>query len=296
MKYDLIIIGAGPAGLTASLYAARYKVKVLVLGQVAGGTAITAFEVHNYPAIEKIKGVELMKNMVNQVKKLDVEIKNEEVREISKREGFEIKTNKEVYSAKKIIIATGEEKRKLGIEREKELCGKGISYCATCDATFYKDKVVAVYGGGNSALSSALLLSKYAKEVYIIYRRDKFFRADAKWVEEVEENKKITCLFNSRITKLIGESKLEEIELNNKDRLKIDGLFIEIGGIPNLSLSEDLGIKTERGEIIVDKFQKTNVKGVFAAGDVTNNPLKQIITACGEGAVAAYSAHEELRE
>jgi len=295
-KYDLIIIGAGPAGLTAAIYAARYDLNTLVIGKSAGGLAVEAHEVCNFPSYGKIKGFELMTKMVGQVKKLKVEIKLEEVLDINKKKEFEIITNKNKYFTKKIIIATGSERKKLNIDREKELVGKGINYCATCDAGFYKDKIVGVVGGGNAALTSALLLSKFAKKVYIIYRKDKFSKAEPAWRTEVEKNKKIIPLFNSVVTKLIGKEKLEKIELKNKKELEVDGLFIEIGSIPSVVLAKKLGMKTAEEEIIVDRKQKTNVKGVFAAGDITNNPLKQIITACAEGAIAADTAYEELVE
>lgn len=291
-KYDLIIIGTGPAGLTAAIYAARYKINFLIIGKLLGGLAGKTYEIHNFPSYKKIKGPELMTKMFNHVKKLGVEIKLEEVADIKK--GFEVITNKDKYLTKKIILATGSERKKLGIKREEKFVGKGISYCATCDAGFYKDKIVGVVGGGNSALTSALLLTEFAAKVYIIYRKDKFLKAEPILVKEVEKNKKINLMFNSKITKLIGEDKLEGIYLNENRKLKLDGLFIEIGNILNIKLAEKLKIKTLNGEIIVDKKQKTNVDGVFAVGDITNNPLKQIITACGEGAVSANSVYEEL--
>ncbi len=291
-KYDLVIIGAGPASLTAAIYAARYKLDVLIIGKIIGGLATEAYEISNFPTYDKIKGIELMLKMINQTKKLGVEIKLEDVLDIKKN--FRIITNKGEYSAKKIIIATGLERRKLGIDREKEFIGKGISYCATCDSGFYKDKTVGVIGGGNSVLTSALLLAKFAKKVYLIYRREKF-SAEPIWIEEIQKNKKIITIFNSTITKLIGKNNLEEIELTKKKKLKIDGLFIEIGGAPGIALTKKLGVKiTNKNEIIVDKNQKTNLNGVFAAGDITNNPLKQIITACAEGAIAADSIYKEL--
>jgi len=294
-NYDLIIIGTGPAGLTAAVYAARYRINFLVIGKMPGGLMGEAYEICNFPSYNRVKGVELMRKMINQVTDLKVDIKSEEVLEIKKiKTGFEIKTGKNQYNAKKIIFATGSERRKLGIDREKELTGKGISYCATCDAGFYKDKVVGVAGGSDAALTAALLLSNFAKKVYIIYRKDKFFRGDNIWIEEVKKNKKIESLFNSEITKLIGEDKLEEIEVNKKIKLKIDGVFVEIGSIPNLELAKSIGIKIEKNQIITNKQQKTNVKDIFAAGDVTNNPLKQIVTACGEGATAANSVYNEL--
>ena len=294
-NYDLIIIGAGPAGLTAAVYAARYKINFLIIGKMSGGLMGEAYEICNFPSYNRVNGVELMKKMINHVNDLGVEIKSEEVLDIKKKgKEFEIKTNKEIYPAKKIIIATGSERRKLGINREKELTGKGISYCATCDAPFYKDKVVGVAGGSDAALTAALLLSKFTKKVYIIYRKNKFFRGDNIWIEEVKRNKKIESLFNSTITRLIGKDKLEEIEINGKKKLKLNGLFVEIGGMPNIELAKNIGVKIGKNQIITDKQQKTNIKGFFAAGDVTDNPLKQIVTACGEGATAANSIYREL--
>ncbi len=294
-KYDLIIIGAGPAGLTAALYAARYRINFLVLGKISGGLVAETSDICNFPSYPNIKGFELAKKMLDQVKGLGVEVVNEEVSEIKKKKlGFDITTNKNKYEVKKIIFATGSERKKLGIDREKELIGKGISYCATCDAGFYKDKVAGVIGGSDAALTAALLLAKFAKKVYIIYRKDKFFRGDNIWIEEVKKNKKIEPIFNSKVTKLIGKNKLEAIELNGKNKLEVDGVFVEVGGVANIELAEDLGIKTEKKQIVVDKQQKTNVKGFFAAGDVTNNPLKQIVTACGEGAVSANTTYREI--
>jgi len=294
-KYNLIIIGAGPAGLTAALYAARYKMDFLIIGKNPGGLIGEAHEICNFPSYERVKGIELMKNMVDQVKKLNVNIKTEEISKIKKnKDGFKLTTNKDTYFAKKIIIATGSERKKLDIDREKEFAGKGLSYCATCDAGFYKDKITGVVGGSDAALTAALLLTKFAKKVYIIYRKDKFFRGDLVWADEVKKNKKIEPLFNSVITKLIGKNKLEAVELNGKKELKIDGIFVEVGGIPNIELAEDLKIKIEEKQIVVDKEQRTNIKGIFAAGDITNNPLKQIVTACSQGAVAANSVYKEL--
>jgi len=294
-KYDLIIIGAGPAGLTAALYAARYKMDFLVIGKNPGGLIGEAYEICNFPSYGRVKGIELMKNMVDQVKELKVEIKPEEVLDIKKSsEGFEISTNKDTYFAKKIIIATGSERKKLDIPREKEFIGKGLSYCATCDAGFYKGKITGVVGGSDAALTAALLLTKFAKKVYIIYRKDKFFRGEKAWIDEIKKNKKIEPIFNSKITKLIGKNKLEAVELNGKKELKLNGLFVEVGGVPNIELAEELGVKIEIKQIVVDKEQRTNIKGVFAAGDVTNNPLKQIITACGQGAVATNTAYREI--
>jgi thioredoxin reductase (NADPH) len=294
MRYDLIIIGAGPAGLTASVYAARYQLKILVLGKIPGGLVGEAHEVCNFPSYEKITGFELVKKMLEQVKKLDVEIKTEDVLEIKKGKFFEVVTGKGKYLSKKIIIATGSKRRTLDLEREEEFIGRGVHYCATCDAGFYKNKIVGVVGGGDAALTSALLLSKFAKKVYVIYRKNKFVNAEPTWIKEVNKNKKVIPLFNSEITELIGKDNLEKIKMDNGDELSLDGLFVEIGNVPGCVLAEKIGIKMEEDYIKVDKSQRTNIRGVFAAGDVTNNPLKQIVTACGEGAVAAYIIYKEL--
>jgi len=294
--YDLIIIGAGPAGLTAALYAARYNLKVLVIGKLPGGTIGEASKVCNFPSYKNITGLELVKKMVEQIRNLKGEIKMEEVLEIdNKGKEFSVITNKEKYFARKIILATGTQKRKLNLINEDKLTGHGISYCATCDARFFKDKIVGVIGGSNAALTGALLLSEFAKKVYIIYRKDKFFRGDRKWIDNVEKNKKIEPIFNLRVVKLIGRNKLEKIKLNNNKELKLDGLFVEIGGVPDIKLAKQLKIKFEKDYIKTDFMQRTNINGVYAAGDVTNNSLKQMITACAEGAIAANSAYEEIK-
>lgn len=297
MAYDLIIIGSGPAGLTAGLYAARYKLNTLIIGEVSGGLASEAVEIWNFPSYNKITGLELMQKMENQVKRLGAEIKNEAVKNIEKTSsGFSVETDSKRYKAKNIILATGREKRKLGLKDEGKFLGKGVSYCATCDSAFFKDKITGVIGGGNSALTAALLLSKFSSKVYIIYRKDKFFRPIPQWVDEVKKNKKIEILFNTEVTKLEGKDFLEAVRLNTGKKLELQGLFIEIGATPASVLAKKLGVKlNEYKFIIVNKKQETNVKGIFACGDVTDNILKQIITACGEGAIAAFEAYKRTK-
>jgi thioredoxin reductase (NADPH) len=295
--YDLVIIGLGPAGYSAAIYAGRYKMNVLLVGQIPGGTAGTSHEVRNYAGFEKITGMELMMKMHKQTENLGIPIKQELVKNIKKiEEGFILKFNKEEILAKKIILATGTQIRKLGIPREKELVGKGISYCATCDAGFYNDKVAAVVGGGDAALTAALLLAKYAKKVYILYRKPKFTKAEIAWVDEVNKTENIETLFNTEVKKLIGKEKLEKVKLNSGEELELDGLFIEIGGTPKIKLAEELNLKLENGRIAVDRYQKTNIPGVFAAGDATNRPFKQMISAAGDGATACYTAYKELQK
>ena len=296
-EYDVIIIGAGPAGLTASLYAARYNLKVLVIGKVLGGTMGEASKICNFPSYENITGMDLIKKMLSQIKALNVEIKMEEVLDIEKKKNiFHLITTKNKYFCKKIILASGTERRKLNLSNENKLIGHGVSYCATCDSRLYKDKIVGVVGGSDAALTAALLLSEFAKKVYIIYRKEKFFRGEQAWDKEIEKNKKINSLFNSRVVELLGQKKLEGVVLNDGKKLELDGLFVEIGSVPLDELAKKLKLKFEGIFIEVDKYQKTNVEGIYAAGDITNNPLKQIVTACGEGAIAANTAFKELNQ
>ena len=294
-EYDLVIVGSGPAGLSAAVYAARYKMKTLVLGMIPGGMVAEAYQICNFISYKKIKGFEFAMKMKEQVDDFGIEINPSKVLEIKKKELFEIITNKEIFFSKKIILATGNEKRKLNIKNEEKYLGKGVSYCAICDAAFFKDKIVSVIGGSDTALTSALLLSEFAKKVYLIYRQKEFFRAEPSWVETVEENNKIEIIFESNVIELIGENFLEKIKLDNKKILDSDGLFIEIGSIPSAELAEKLTVELENGFIKTDKTQRTNIKGIFAAGDVTNNNLKQIITAAAEGAISATQIYKEIK-
>ena len=295
-KYDLIIIGSGPAGLTAGIYAARYNLNFLIIGELQGGAISEAHKVCNYPSQNNISGFELTQKIVEHVKELNGEIKQEEALEIKKQgEKFLVKTNKEEYLTEKIILATGRQKQILNVKGEKEFLGKGVSYCATCDAAFYKEKIVAVVGGGNAAITSALLLAEHAKKVYVIYRQDKFFRAEPAWITQLEKEKKIESIFNSEVKEIFGKNVVEGIILKDGKKLKLDGIFIEVGSKPSKVFAEQLNLKTEKDYIITDRNQKTNVKGVFAAGDCTNNFLKQVITACAEGAIASTKAYEELK-
>ena len=294
--HDFVVIGAGPGGYSAAIYAARYKMDILLIGEVPGGIAGTSHDIRNYPGFKQISGMELMMKMIEQAKALNVPIKQDIVTDIKKTdEGFLLKTRKEEILAKKILISTGTARRELGIPREKELTGKGVSYCATCDAGFYQDKVAAVIGGGDAALTAALLISKFAKKVYIIYRKGEFTKAEVSWIDEVNNTKNIEVMFNEEVEELIGKEKLEKIKLKSGKEVELDGIFIEIGGTPNTKLAQELGINMDNGSIIVDKNQETNVHGIFAAGDVTDRPFKQIVSAAGDGATACYEAFKQLR-
>ena len=295
-KYDLIIIGSGAAGLTAGIYAARYNLNFLIIGELQGGAISEAHKVCNYPSQNNISGFELTKKIVEHLKELEGEIVQERVKEIKKeKDFFKIQTNKKEYFAKKIILAIGREKQILNVPGEKEFLGKGVSYCATCDAAFYKNKIVAVIGGGNVAITAALLLAEHAEKVYVIYRRDNFFRAEPAWIKQLEKENKIEPIFNSNVKEIFGKNSVEGVKLDTGKEIKLDGVFVEIGALPKEIISRSLGIKTEKGYIITGENQETNIKGIFAAGDCTNNNLKQVITACAEGAIASTTAYEELK-
>jgi thioredoxin reductase (NADPH) len=296
--YDVIIIGAGFAGYSAAIYSARYNLKALVIAKQPGGAIVNSEKVENYPGFVSIPGYELMQKFEAQAKEFGVEIIVDEVIGVIKdKSGFEVKTrsNKE-YKTKALILAMGTERRKLEVKGASKLEGKGIHYCATCDGAFYKGKVVAVIGGSNSAAHSALLLSRFAKKVYIIYRG-----ADLRCEPMLKDNIKrtghaeILCGFN--ITEVKGKDSLEKVELNlpykGKRELALDGLFVEIGSVPSSAIAKELGVELNQSqEVMVDAHCATNIKGVFAAGDVTNTVLKQGVTATAQGAIAATSAYK----
>lgn len=296
--YDVLIIGTGPAGYTSAIYTARYNLETVLIGEMPGGLISEAPDVCNYPGFKSISGMELSNRMEEQAKELGVEVKYDKVTAIEgENKDFQITTKRDEYKAKKIILATGQDRRRLGLEREDELKGKGVSYCATCDAAFYDGKDVGVVGGGDAALASALLLSDHSEQVYILYRRDEFFRPEPIRVEEVEQRDNIQPVFGVNVERLIGEEKLEAVELDNGETLDIEGLFIEIGSTPNSDLAEDIGVQlTDGGYIDTDEKRRTSQDGIYAAGDVIDSPLKQVVTAAGQAAEAASTAYEELKE
>jgi len=303
-NYDLLIIGTGPAGLAASLYASRYAVDNIVIGKLIGGMSSESARIENFPAEEEISGLEWSGKMQGQVEKNGGVILADSVSLVEKTEqGFKIFTdvNGEM-TAKTILIASGTERRKLGIKGEEEFRGRGVTYCATCDGLFFKGKKVAVIGGGDSAATAALYLADIAEKVYLIHRKDKL-RAEEKWVEELVKNEKIEIILENEAEEFAGSEKLEKIILKNlyngAKELEIDGAFIEIGSVPSDGMIEKLGIeKDEKGFIKIASGGETNVAGVWAAGDITNgsNNFHQIITACSEGAIAANSIHKFLKK
>jgi len=292
--YDIIIIGAGPAGMTAALYAKQARKNVLVLEkETYGGQILKADKVKNYPGFKEISGFEFANNLYTQLTDLDVEIKFEEVLEIKSTETFkEVKTKKGNYTTKSIIIATGAKNRKLNLNNEDKLIGKGISYCTTCDGMFFKNKVVAVYGGGNSAIDGALYLSDICEKVYLIYRQ-KDFKTTGDNIDKLKNTNNIECIFNTNIIDLIGESKLESIKLKTDDKeniLNVDGLFIGIGYIPVSEMCKNIVNTDSKGYIIASEDCNTNIEGIFAAGDIRIKDVRQLTTACSDGTTAALNA------
>jgi len=304
--YDVIIIGSGAAGYTASIYATRFGMKALVIGKEPGGQTNEAYEIDNYPGFVSVSGIELMTKFKDQAEFLGAEILAfSEASEIGKSgTKFSVKTTDgKTYNSKSLIIATGSRKRKLGIPGEEKFRGKGVAYCATCDAAFYKGKTVAVVGGGDAALKSALLLTEHARKVYLVYRKErKEMRAMPSVIRRANESEKIEMIFRAKPREIRGSDKVEEVvfEQDGEDlRLETDGLFVEIGWMPETSLALKLGVALDRnGKIKVKSDMSTNVKGVFAAGDITNgsNNMEQIVTSCSEGAIAAESAYKHVKK
>lgn len=299
-EYDLIIIGAGPAGLTAGLYAGRSGLKALILDKMfAGGQVLLTDSIENFPGFKNgIQSFELIENLSYQVKDVGVEIKQEEIIEIANNNLKLIKTNLSSYSAKSIIIATGAYPKKLGIKGENEFNAKGVSYCAVCDGALFKGKVVSVVGGGDRALEEALYLSKLVKKVYLIHRRDKF-RAAKIIQDRVLSSSKIEIIYNSIVLSAQGTNKLEELSLKNVltekiTDIKCDAVFVAIGLVPNTSFLRNTIKLDGNGFIVTDENFCVGIPGIFAAGDCRKNNLKQVVTACAEGAIAVNSVNQYL--
>lgn len=298
--YDVVIIGSGAAGYAAALYSVRYKLKTLVIGNQEGGQSALAHDVENYPGFESIPGPELMKRFKEHAIKYGTEVMSDEVTEIIRRDdgtfiltlglGDDIET-------KTVILAVGTRTRKLGVPGERELDGKGVTYCATCDGFFFRKKVTAIVGGGDSAATAALYLADLCPKVYVFVRKDRM-RAEPIWQEKMKEKENIEVLYNTEIQAFHGDQKLEKVE--SKDGRvweDIRGVFIEIGSDPNTKLVEKFDIaKDSAGFLTVGDDHSTAIPGIFAAGDITNksNKFHQIATAIGEGSVAANSVFEYL--
>ncbi len=306
-EIDIAIIGAGPAGLTAGIYAGRSKLNVKIFDTgVGGGAMATAHAIENYPGFESISGMELAKRMTNQCKKY-AEIKEIEVVERieTEKDGRKrIKTENEEYIAKAVIIATGLTHKKLNIKGEKEFLGRGVSYCATCDGMFFKGKNVLVVGRGHTAVSDAIYLSDLASVVYVANKGDTFTSEQIS-IDLLNLKKNIKIFYNAGLKEIKGENLVKKVLINvkekdNKEReseLDVDGVFIAAGEIANTEIFKVSGLNLdEKGSIIVDSLQRTNIDGIFAAGDVTNNPVKQVSVAVGSGAIAGLEAYKYVRK
>ena len=296
---DLIIIGAGPAGITAAVYAARKKMGLLVITKDIGGQTAWSGDIENYTGYQFVTGPELVAKFEEHMRKYDITVReDEEIIELKgNKSGVYVKTDKAEYEAKTAIIASGKRSRELGVPGEKEFKNKGLTYCATCDAPLFAGKVVAVIGGGNSGLDAALQLMNIAKYVYVINIAPDL-TGDPIMQEKVKSSDKVEVLNSTQVTAVIGDKMVTGIKIKKEAQektLSLQGIFVEIGLIPNSEFVKGLD-KNELGEIKVDSYNRTNVPGVFAAGDVTDVPEKQIIIAAGEGSKATLSAFRYLAQ
>jgi len=303
MVYDLIILGAGPAGLAASIYASYHKVSHLVIGDIIGGTATEAAKIKNWPGSDVISGAELMQRFRHHAESLGGKILQAKIASLKKNgEFFKVQTGEGSFDAKTLIVALGTRRRKMNIPGEDKLLGKGVSYCATCDSIFFKNKTVAVVGGGNSAAMAAMLLAEHAAKVYLIYRGAEL-RCQPASTDQLCKNPKVAIIYNTNVLEVNGDKKVESITLDkdyqDSKTLKVDGIFVEIGAMPSSDLLNEIGVKlNEQGYIVVDQWGKTNVPGVYAAGDIISNTpgFNQIITASADGATAVNAVYKYLKE
>ncbi len=300
MIYDVIIIGGGPAGLASGLYAGRAKMKTLLLERESfGGQVVTTHDIENYPGIQKITGPELSESMKEQAKSFGVEVKQENVEELSlDSEVKVVKTSKDEYKAKTVILAMGVKPRLAGFKNENELRSMGVSYCATCDGAFFEGMDIAVIGGGDSAITEALFLTKYAKSIKIIHRREGF-RAAKSLLKRAEDHEKIDFIVNNVVEEAQGDGILEKLILKNtqtgeKSELKVEGCFVFVGLEPINDLIKGKVNLDEMGYVIAGEDTKTNLPGVFVAGDLRQKTLRQIITAASDGAMAAIMAERYI--
>ncbi len=299
--YDVLIIGAGPAGLTAAIYACRAEKRTLVLeAKTYGGQIINTPDIANYPVAPGISGFDFATTLYNQAKNLGAEVKFEKVTEVRDGNVKTVVTPKNTYEAKTVIVATGAENRKLGVEGEDKLIGRGVSYCATCDGNFFRKKVVAVAGGGNTAVEDALYLADLAEKVYLIHRRDAF-RADAALVSKLKERDNVELVLNANVTKLLYEQRLQGVEVTDKltgetKVLDVAGLFVAVGQVPENQNFAQLIDLDKSGYAIAGEDCLTKVPGIFVAGDNRVKDVRQLITAASDGAVAATAAIKYLNE
>ncbi len=296
--YDVLILGGGPAGLTAAIYSGRYNLKTLAVAASFGGTANLAGEVENWPGFIGA-GIDLMRTVKEQAEKFGAEFLEATFEKVVKdKDGFVLHYGDNIVKAKSLIVALGTEHRQLNIPGEKEFLGKGVSYCATCDGNFFRGKEVVVIGGANSAAKAALYLADICDKVTVVYRGNEM-RCEPVSLTAIEKNDKIEVIYNATPVEVLGEGVVKQLKIarDNKEKvLDVSGVFIEAGAVPATEILKDLGVEMDKGYVKVGKDMKTSVEGVFAAGDVTDGVFRQMITAAGEGAVAAKGAHEFLME
>jgi len=305
--YEAIIVGGGPAGLTACIYLSRARMNTLLIEKaLPGGQAILTEIIENYPGFPfGIAGPELMQKMEEQAVRFGLKIEYAEVVEVKIKEDKEdkvkiVKTNNQEYKTLTIVLASGAEAQKLGVPGEEELRGRGVSYCATCDAPFFKDQKIVVVGGGDTAIEEALYLTKFVREATIIHRRDRL-RATKILQERVFSNKKINFAWDSVVTKILGKEKVEGVLVQNKKTgkekvISCQGVFVFVGNIPNSKFLKELVKLDKRGYILTDDNMMTSQEGIYACGDVRKKILRQVVTACGEGATAAFAAQKYIEE
>lgn len=303
-EWDLIILGGGSSGLAAGIYGARSGLKTLILEEkITGGTAADAPVVENYPGFQSITGIELAQKMIEQCRKTGAAIHEfEAATELSLKDDKKIvKTSRADYQGLAVILAMGASYKQIGVPGEKEFRGRGVSYCGICDGPLFKEKHVVVVGGGNSALITALYLSDIVADVKLIHRRDTF-RAEDTLVKGARSKNNIEIIWNAEVKEIEGDKLVNTIliqdrKTNESRRLQVDGVFIQAGEYPNSKLAQQAGVTVDADEsVVVDLRQRTNIKGVFAAGDVTNHPVKQIGTAVGQGITAALEAYGYIRQ
>jgi thioredoxin reductase (NADPH) len=297
--YENIILGGGPAGVSAAIYLKRYRVESILITEEIGGNINHAHKVENYPGFKSLTGTQLSQNFKEHLDYLEIDYQFKKVTGIKKENNLIcIQSNGNEFWTRTLLITSGTKKRKLNVSGEDELQGKGISYCPTCDAFFFKNKIVGVVGGNDSSASAAVLLADIAKKVYIIYRKEKI-RAEPYWIEAIESKKNIEIITNANVTHINGKERLESVTLDTAKEINLDGLFITIGTIPATDMAKKLAVEfDEQNYIKVKKDQSTSVPNIWAAGDITDgsNKFRQVITACSEGAIASSSIFKYLKQ
>jgi thioredoxin reductase (NADPH) len=297
MSYGIIVVGAGCSGLAGAMYAGRLGMKVLVIGELRGGTITLTDIVENYPGFPSIGGMELADKLEAHARAYpNVEFKDGKAKKISKTaEGFEVQTDNGTFQSRAILYATGTEWRKLGVKGEKEFANKGVHYCALCDGGFYKGKVVAVVGGADSAVKDALVLSNLAEKVYVIYRGSEL-RAEKPNLDALARKKNVEVIYGTNVLEINGGNKANAVKLdkqhNSSDKLLLSAVFVAVGHLPLSALAKEVGVEVDaKGHVKINRNSETSVPGFFAAGDVTDSRFKQAITGVGEAVSAAYSAY-----